>query len=151
MWTPDGLYLYAATRTVPRTTSIMNSTSATIVMIHTHRPRQRGTRHAMSATTPAIPLATTAMNPSQLCVSSTNVLIAGTPKPRARGSERGVARGVSRERRVAAAQGALQHLPRRIAREGLGSQLDMRGDLEIGEPALAMRAKGLHGRGGARL
>src|SRR5256885_13907216 len=67
---PGGLYLYAATSAVPTTTSNRKSTSATIVRIQTQRPRQRATRHATRHTTPAIALATTATNPTHLCVSN---------------------------------------------------------------------------------
>src|SRR2546430_2982682 len=75
---PGGLYLYAATSAVPTTTSNRKSTSATIVRIQTQRPRQRATRHATRHTTPAIALATTATNPTHLCVSNRIDSIAGS-------------------------------------------------------------------------
>src|ERR1700716_2295904 len=75
---PGGLYLYAATSAVPTTTSNRKSTSETIVRIQTQRPRQRATRHAARHTTPAIALATTATNPTHLCVSNRIDSIAGS-------------------------------------------------------------------------
>src|SRR5260370_24301303 len=105
---PGGLYLYAATSAVPTTTSNRKSTSATIVRIQTQRPRQRATRHAMRQTIPAIPLATTATNPTHLCVSNRIDWIAGS-RGLERPSERGVVRGIGRERRLVATQEVLQH------------------------------------------
>src|SRR2546430_12575184 len=100
---PGGLDLYAATSAVPTTTSNRKSTSAMIVRIQTQRPRQRATRHATRHTMPAIALATTATNPTHLCVSNRIVSIAGS-RGLERASERGVVRGVRREGRLAAAQ-----------------------------------------------
>src|SRR3981081_1341434 len=75
---PGVLNLYAATSAVPTTTSNRKSTSATIVRIQTQRPRQRATRHATRHTDPAIALATTATNPTHLCVSNRIDSIAGS-------------------------------------------------------------------------
>src|SRR5215204_1534130 len=147
MWMPGGLYSYAATSAVPTTTSNRNSTSATIVRIHTRRPRQRATRHATRHTMPAIPLATTATNPTHLCVSNRIVSIAGSSRPRAMASERGVVSRVGRERRVVAAQEVLEHLAGRISGQRLVAQLDVLGHLEVGETLRAVGAEVLGRRG----
>ena len=55
---------------------------------------------------PAIALATTATNPTHLCVSNRIVSIAGS-RGLERASERGVVRGIGRERRFVAAQEGL--------------------------------------------
>src|SRR5512133_3283966 len=147
MWMPGGLYLYAATSAVPTTTSNRKSTSATIVRIQTQRPRQRATRHATRHTMPAIPLATTATNPTHLCVSNRTVSIAGSSRPRAAASERGVVCGVGREGGLVAAQEILEHLAGWISGQRLGAHLDVLGHLEVGETLRAVGAKVL-GRGG---
>src|SRR6266508_1815464 len=147
MWIPGGLYLYAATSAVPTTTSNRKSTSATIVRIQTPRPRQRATRQATRHTMPAIPLATTATNPTHLCVSNRTVSIAGSSRPRAAASEGGVVCGVGREGRLVAAQEVLEHLAGGISRQRVVAHLDVLGHLEIGETFRAVRAEVLGRRG----
>src|SRR5690349_8328132 len=144
---PGGLYLYATTSAVPTTTSNRKSTSATIVRIHTQRPRQRVTRHATRHTMPAIALATTATNPTHLCVSNRTVWIAGSSRPRAAASEGGAVCGVGRDGGLGAAQEVRGHRAGRISRERLVAQLDVLGHLEVGETFGAVGAEVLD-RGG---
>src|SRR3954451_12637113 len=153
MWIPGGLNLYAATSTVPTTTSNRKSTSATIVRIQTQRPRQRATRQATRQTIPAIPLATTATNPTHLCVSNRIVSIAGSSRPRAAASERGVVCGVGREGRLVAAQEVLDHLAGGISGQWLFAHLDVLRHLEVRETFRAVGAEvlGRGGRGGLEL
>src|SRR5947207_3163150 len=145
---PGGLYLYAATSAVPTTTSNRKSTSATIVRIHTQRPRQRVTRQATRHTTPATALATTATNPTHLCVSNRIVSIAGS-RGLERALERGVVCGVGREERLVTAQEVLEHFARGISGQRLVTQLDVLGDLEVGEASRALGAEVLGGGGRA--
>src|SRR3984893_3980400 len=142
---PGGLYLYAATSAVPTTTSNRKSTSATIVRIHTQRPRT--TRHATRHTTPAIALAMTATNPTHLCVSNRAVWIAGSSRPRAVASESGVVCGGGREGRRVAAQEVLEHIAGGISGQRLVTRLDVLGHLEVGETFRAVGAEVLD-RGG---
>src|SRR5512132_3949207 len=144
---PGGLNLYAATSAVPTTTSNRKSTSATIVRIHTQRPRQRATRQATRHTMPAIPLAKTATNPTHLCVSNRTVSIADSSRPQAAAAEWGVVCAIGRERRLVAAQEVLEHLAGRISRQRLVAHLDVLGHLEVGETFRTVRAEVL-GRGG---
>src|SRR2546430_11325235 len=137
---PGGLNLYAATSAVPTTTSNRKSTSARIVRIQTQRPRQRATRHATRHTTPAIALATTATNPTHLCVSNRIDSIAGS-RGLERASERGVVRGICREGRLVAAQEVLEHLAGGISGQRLVAQLAVLGHLEVGEACRAVDAE----------
>src|SRR5437868_4890194 len=149
---PGGLYLYAATSAVPTTTSNRKTTSAAIVRIQTQRPRQRATRHAARHTMPAIALATTATNPTHLCVSNRIVSIAGS-RGLERASERGVVGGIGRERRFVAAQEVLEHFAGGISGQRLVTQLDVLGHLEVGEASRAVGAEFLDrgGRAGLQL